>query len=339
MHKFFIATLITALHTTSSSWATNIVLDLPIQCEINKECFIQNYVDQADGDYTKDYRCNNLSYNKHKGTDFTIRSQHLHDSPIPVIAAQKGIVLGSRDNKKDIHPKHASHHYREQSIKGMECGNGITLQHHDQWQTQYCHMKKGSIRVQKGQKVKKGQILGYVGHSGMADFPHLHLSVRHQNVPIDPFTGTKMESGCNARNGSLWSDSAQKQLSYPSTAILDFGIKNNLPINAISARMGEYRNEHYTPSTQASLIWIDILRPTKGDQIHYTLISPNGKKKEFSTTIQKTQARLFQYVGTKSLPLPQKNSRNMTYRISYKLMRDNTILDSRILRTNFWARR
>ncbi len=339
MHKFFIIPLIAALHLPPSSWAENIELDLPIQCGINEECFIQNYVDQADGDDMKDYRCNNLSYNKHKGTDFTIRSQYLHNSPIPVIAAQKGVALGTRDNKEDIHPQRASHHYREQSIKGMGCGNGITLQHHGQWQTQYCHMKKDSIRVQQGQKVKKGQILGYVGHSGMADFPHLHLSVRHQGEPIDPFTGTKMESSCNTRGDSLWSDKAQKQLSYPSTAILDFGIKNNLPIDAISARMGEYRNEHYTPSTEASLIWVDILRPIKGDKIHYSLISPNGKKKEFSTTIKKTQARLFQYVGTKSLPLPQKNSRNMTYRISYKLMRDNSIIDSRTLRTDFLAKR
>jgi len=41
----------------------------------------------------------------------------------------------------------------------------------------YCHMIPGSIRVQKGDTVKEGDVIGLLGNSGQSDIPHLHFEV------------------------------------------------------------------------------------------------------------------------------------------------------------------
>jgi D-3-phosphoglycerate dehydrogenase len=48
-------------------------------------------------------------------------------------------------------------------IAGRECGNGVVIAHEDGWETQYCHMRRGSVAVQPGERVARGQTLGLVG--------------------------------------------------------------------------------------------------------------------------------------------------------------------------------
>ncbi len=55
----------------------------------------------------------------------------------------------------------------------------MLIDHDGGWQTQYCHMKKGSIRVREGDAGAVGTPLGEVGLSGMTEFPHVHFTVRH----------------------------------------------------------------------------------------------------------------------------------------------------------------
>ena len=58
------------------------------------------------------------------------------------------------------------------STRGYYVGikiNGYTIR--------FLHMKKGSILVKKGQKVYKGQRLGYMGNTGNSEGAHLHLSI------------------------------------------------------------------------------------------------------------------------------------------------------------------
>jgi murein DD-endopeptidase MepM/ murein hydrolase activator NlpD len=58
---------------------------------------------------------------------------------------------------------------------------------HDQgWETQYCHLKHGSISVKVGDTVQVGDVLGKIGLSGRTQFPHVHVSVRHNGTRIDP---------------------------------------------------------------------------------------------------------------------------------------------------------
>jgi murein DD-endopeptidase MepM/ murein hydrolase activator NlpD len=45
----------------------------------------------------------------------------------------------------------------------------------------YAHMRKGSVQVQVGDVVRRGQVLGQVGDSGNSGEPHLHIQI--QNTP------------------------------------------------------------------------------------------------------------------------------------------------------------
>jgi hypothetical protein len=60
-------------------------------------------------------------------------------------------------------------------------GNRVVLDIGDGRYVLYAHMKQGSLRVQAGDLVRRGQVIGQVGDSGNSDEPHLHLQV--QNTP------------------------------------------------------------------------------------------------------------------------------------------------------------
>ena len=111
-----------------------------------------------------------------------------------------------------------------ESVKGRECGNGVTLRHENGWATQYCHMAKGSIRVSRGQKVETGTPLGRVGLSGNTEFPHLHFSVLHYETKIDPFAYGAKPGTCGDGGQSLWNEVGARVARLPPRRGSQFGI-------------------------------------------------------------------------------------------------------------------
>ena len=63
-------------------------------------------------------------------------------------------------------------------------GNYVKINHGFGYETLYAHMSK--YIVKKGQKVKRGEIIGYVGNTGISTAPHLHYEVRKDNKKINP---------------------------------------------------------------------------------------------------------------------------------------------------------
>jgi murein DD-endopeptidase MepM/ murein hydrolase activator NlpD len=55
--------------------------------------------------------------------------------------------------------------------------NGLSIKHLNDEFTNYLHLKYNGVLVTKGQQVKKGDIIGYVGTTGWTPAPHLHFSV------------------------------------------------------------------------------------------------------------------------------------------------------------------
>jgi murein DD-endopeptidase MepM/ murein hydrolase activator NlpD len=60
----------------------------------------------------------------------------------------------------------------------------VVLDHGHNFLTVYGHLS--AIAVLAGQRVIRGQVIGYVGQSGRATGPHLHYEVRINNVPVNP---------------------------------------------------------------------------------------------------------------------------------------------------------
>jgi len=63
-------------------------------------------------------------------------------------------------------------------------GNHVRIDHGYGYVTLYGHMSK--IKARPGQKVKRGEIIGYVGSTGKSTGPHLHYEVRYYGDPINP---------------------------------------------------------------------------------------------------------------------------------------------------------
>ena len=63
-------------------------------------------------------------------------------------------------------------------------GNATIIDHGNSLATLYAHQSR--MIVSAGQSVKRGQVIGYVGHTGYATGPHLHFEVRVDGTPVDP---------------------------------------------------------------------------------------------------------------------------------------------------------
>ena len=63
-------------------------------------------------------------------------------------------------------------------------GNEIIIDHGYSYKTVYAHLSR--MFVKPGQKIRRGQIIGYVGNTGKSTSPHLHYEVRKNGVAVNP---------------------------------------------------------------------------------------------------------------------------------------------------------
>jgi murein DD-endopeptidase MepM/ murein hydrolase activator NlpD len=67
---------------------------------------------------------------------------------------------------------------------GRGYGNHVVINHGYGYQTLYGHMSR--IKIRRGQSVKRGEVIGFVGNTGTSTAPHLHYEVRKGGRPINP---------------------------------------------------------------------------------------------------------------------------------------------------------
>ena len=63
-------------------------------------------------------------------------------------------------------------------------GRLVVISHGGGWETRYAHLRK--IKVDEGDGVRRGDVIGIVGHSGNASGDHLHYEIRYEGRPVDP---------------------------------------------------------------------------------------------------------------------------------------------------------
>ncbi len=89
-----------------------------------------------------------------------------------VVSFEDGVVVLTVDNVKS----------NNTNTKGTATyGNFIKIKHNNGIQTLYAHLKYGSVRVKKGDTVKKGQVIATMGNTGRAFGVHLHFEVMDYN--------------------------------------------------------------------------------------------------------------------------------------------------------------
>jgi len=65
-------------------------------------------------------------------------------------------------------------------------GNTVIIQHGNRYRTLYAHMQGFAKGVRNGASVKQGQIIGYIGTTGLSTGPHLHYEFQVDGVHVDP---------------------------------------------------------------------------------------------------------------------------------------------------------
>ncbi|MCK9274178.1 MAG: M23 family metallopeptidase [Syntrophales bacterium] len=94
----------------------------------------------------------------------------------------KGIDIATKLGKEVVAP--ADGVIAKVSVKDRNLGNVIWIEHTKELSTCYAHLLKPSVK--KGQQVKRGDVIGYVGNSGRSTGPHLHYSVMENGVYVNP---------------------------------------------------------------------------------------------------------------------------------------------------------
>ena len=77
-------------------------------------------------------------------------------------------------------------------------GNNVIIRHRHGFYTRYAHLLR--FRVHLGQRVQQGQIIGYIGNTGLSTGPHLHYEVHIGSDVVDPLHYITMRSNIARRN-------------------------------------------------------------------------------------------------------------------------------------------
>jgi len=309
------ATAALILASLATPVAGELRLALPVDCTLGEACFIQQYMDLDPSQGVIDYRCNALSYDGHKGTDFAVATNEAARAGVDVIASAPGRVLGTRDGMPDVW----SGDIDADAIAGRDCGNGMVIDHGDGWHTQYCHLAEGSVSVAQGDLVETGDVLGQIGMSGRTQFPHVHLSVRKDGKPVDPFAPETAQCG-EENQPSLWSN----PIDYAIGGIVDGGFASAVPdYDAVKDGTAAERIMRVSPAIIAYSL---MFGGRTGDVLRMTLTGPGDLLVTDDHVLPRNRARFFRAIGKKrrDAPWPGGDYLNIT-----ELIRDGAVISTR----------
>jgi len=118
-----------------------------------------------------------LGYTRmHKGLDFAARRG------TPIYAAGDGVV--------------------EYAGRNGAYGKYVRIRHNKMYKTAYAHMYRYGRGLRKGRRVRQGQIIGYVGSTGLSTGPHLHYEVHKAGYQVNP-RSIKLPSGRKLKGREL----------------------------------------------------------------------------------------------------------------------------------------
>jgi hypothetical protein len=285
---------------------------MPVDSILGETCVIEYYPDVDPSPNTSDYRCGLKSRDGHSGTDFALLTFEQMQDGVPVIAAADGRVEAIRDALPD------QPYVPGSDLNGQECGNAVRIDHSNGYQTTYCHMKLGSVRVSPGQRVLAGQNLGEVGLSGKTNFPHLHLTVTQGSAVVDPFAPDQTNA-CGEPVETLW---LQKP-DYNDAGMFSAGISNAVP-DIEDVQSGDARRTALT-TTDDIVLYGHVFNGNRGDTMDMTLTGPIGLVFEHTARLDTDSPELFRAFGSRP---PSTGWPTGAYRGYVVLKRAGTVLST-----------
>lgn len=306
-----IRSLIALLITSATPIVADVAfLGMPLDCVLGDTCVIEDYPDVDPTEATSDYRCGLKTRDGHSGTDFALLSFEQMQDGVRVIAAADGRVEAIRNTRPD------QPYVPGTDLNGEECGNAVRINHGNGYQSVYCHMKLGSVRVTPGQSVVKGQLLGEVGLSGLTNYPHLHLTITQGPDIIDPFAPGKSNS-CAEPRETLWLVPPD----YTDAGLFTAGVSDRIP-DFDHVQSGQARRTTLAPS-DAMVLYAHAFYGDTFDSIELTMIGPEGEVFSHTARLDEDQAQLMRAYGKRP---PDTGWTEGAYRGYVRLIRGRTIL-------------
>jgi murein DD-endopeptidase MepM/ murein hydrolase activator NlpD len=159
----------------------------PLPYPLHDSLLIVNYVDLDPTAGLLDYSGGAHTYDGHRGTDISLYDFRAMDRGARILAAAPGTVYRLSPLAPGAFDRHCL-------FDAVDDGNWVQLDDGDGSYTYYLHMRANSMTVQVGDAVQTGQVLGLVGSSGYATFPHIHFEpgdyAGGPYVARDPFHGS-----------------------------------------------------------------------------------------------------------------------------------------------------
>lgn len=281
------AALVLTLLAAAPAAARDPVLRFPVDCTLGQDCFIQNHVDRDPGPGAGDFMCGLLSYDGHKGTDIALPTAAAMEAGVAVRAVAPGTVRRVRDGMPDTPGEDPG------ELDGRDCGNGVVVNHGGGWLSQYCHLKQGSVAVSEGQRVTARTVLGEIGHSGRTEFPHLHLSLRHDGEIVDPFHPEDPVLCGTAPARDLWDE----EIPYVAGGLIDVGLSATT-LDYAAVKAGTAAVATLEPDAPVILLWAHMFGVRAGDIVTLELTAPGGEViADRTVTLDRAQARRVEAVG------------------------------------------
>jgi murein DD-endopeptidase MepM/ murein hydrolase activator NlpD len=241
-------------------------LTFPVACTLGEDCWIARYVDHGQGAEARDYLCGTHTQSGHKGTDIAVNDLGRMAAGVDVLAAKGGTVLRLRDGVDDISVRRTG----ADAVDGQECGNGIVIAHDNGDESQYCHLRKGSITVKPDERVEAGAKIAQIGLSGETEFPHLHYMLRRGGEIIDPFDGSHMSDHCDASGPILWAS----DIAYDPLILFDLQLSEAPPKGDTVWQPGKSTLDRMSP---AMVVTARGMFTETGDTWHMRIRDPKGK--------------------------------------------------------------
>jgi murein DD-endopeptidase MepM/ murein hydrolase activator NlpD len=298
-------------------------LGLPVSCIIGTECFVQQMPDVGPSPRVLDPLCGLATYQAHDGWDIRLRSLRDIAQEVPVVTVAAGRVARIRDGVADQVYDAVEDKAR---VAEKECGNGVLIEHGSGLISQYCHLKNRSLLVETGAQVQKGQRIGAIGSSGLAEFPHVHLAVRRDGRLIEPLTGGLLgdaSPACGEFSRSLFEPVAIQALERPSVAILEYGLADTVPNLPDLVRKGAL-----PPAKSRGLpmvAWVWAINVEAGYRFRIRLVGPDETVLVDHTTnaLEKRKANYLAYVGRKAAV------RSGTYKLYVEILNGDKSIQSK----------